>query len=345
MKILTIVTTVLLILSFIFCGILWFNLDTTRNQLRITTTQLETTEMQLNATETELAITKEQLDAAKTQLTDTEFQLSFTQNKLTNTEAELQTTVTQLSTTEKQLKETETRLVTTENLLETAKDEQKQMLSDYSSLSAQIYLRQGEDEDTREFITPKNEMVSAKVTEIAGSYSEDVNELWRDYDRLYKWVVNNIEYSSDSHTPILPPTIGGRLIWTKDFWRMPEETIEDEAGDCEDMAVLLVSLMLSYNNQGYAVWAIGISNEDSGHLAVAFPVAGNRLAILDPAGNYYTGSQQGWLQSYDINRAVNDWLSRWKQKIPGAKISCIFSNDFYREFADTEEFINWVKER
>ena len=75
---------------------------------------------------------------------------------------------------------------------------------------------------------------------------------------LYHWVVNNVEYSHDSYFPVIPEVMGSPLIWWEECWRMPAETLEDEAGDCEDMAVLLASLMLSYNNGSYAVWAIEI---------------------------------------------------------------------------------------
>ncbi len=338
-------TTIFLLIAIIFSIYKSIQLSETRDALQLAISTLELAITQLDITKTELTDTKTQLDTI-------EFKLDFTKEQLTNTEAELETALIQLTNTEHQLAETESQLVTAESQLvtaesqlEIAEDEQKEMLNQYSNLREQIYLRQGEDEDTREFITPENEMVSAKVTEIAGSYSEDVNERWRDYERLYKWVVNNIEYSSDSHTPILPQTIGGKLIWTKDFWRMPEETIEDEAGDCEDMAVLLASMMINYNSDRYSVWAIKIKNEEGGHLAVAFPVAGDKLTILDPAGNYYTGYLTGRLSSLSIDAAVNDWLSKWRQKMPNAQIVGVFSKDFYREFSSKEEFKEWVRER
>lgn len=338
-------TTIFLLIVIIFSIYKSIQLSETRDALQLAISTLELAKTQLDITKTELTNTK-------TQLATIEFKLDFTKEQLTNTEAELETALIQLTNTEHQLAETESQLVTAESQLvtaeyqlEIAEDEQEQMLSDYSSLSAEIYLRQGENKDTQEFITPNNPIVSTKVTEITGSYSEDVNERWRDYERLYKWVLNNIEYSSDSHTPILPQTIGGELRWTKDFWRMPEETIEDEAGDCEDMAVLLASMMINYNGDRYSVWAIKIKNGDSGHLAVAFPVAGNKLTILDPAGNYYTGCQVRDLRSDDTNRAINDWLSHWSKEMPDAEIKVIFSNDFYREFSSTEEFKEWVRER
>jgi len=338
MKAFNVVTIIILL---IFCGVIVFQraeLNDTKDQLMLTKLNLDITKSQLDTTETKLNNIKQQLISA-------ELQLNNTQIQLVTAETELQTTAKQLSNAEYQLEETESQLVTTEYQLEIAEDEQKQMQNQYSNLREQINLRFGQGEDCQEFITPDNENISAKANEIAGNYSDDTNELWRDYEKLYRWVVNNIEYSNDSRFPFIPATLGSDPVWRQECWRMPDETLVDEVGDCEDMALLLASLMLSYNNQGYAVWAITISNEDGGHLAVAFPVAGDKLTILDPAGNYYTGYFSGRLRSDDINRAVNDWLSHWKKEMPNAEISSIFSNKLYREFSNTEEFINWVKER
>ncbi len=219
------------------------------------------------------------------------------------------------------------------------------MLNDYSELREQINIRLGKEQDTQSFITPDDSEVSAKVQEITGDYSEDVNELWRDYERLYRWVVKNIGYNEDSYTPFLPDVMNGNLRWAHEFWRMPAETLDDKVGDCEDMAVLLASMLSNYNQGDYAVWALGIKNKDTAHLAVAFPVEGNKLTILDPAGNYYTGYYSGGLRADDTAVAVSAWLSHWAKEMPSAQIDEVFSNEFYREFSSTDEFINWVRTR
>ena len=337
MKTSIVLITILLILSLIFCGILWANLGITRDELSITSIQLTDVQAQLD-------VKKNELNNTKMRLSTIELLLDDAQVKLADTETQLQTNKLQLITTQSQLQENKAQLSAVQTQLSEVKNENTQMLNQYSDLRKQINLRLGQGQDSQEFITPDNDKVTAKADEIAGVYSEDNNELWRDYERLYRWVINNIKYSYDSYLPVIPAIISNNLTWVKEFWRMPVETLEDEVGDCEDMAVLLASLMLSYNNQDFSVWAIELKNEDSAHLAVAFPVSGNNLVILDPAGNYYTGHWNLYLQSFDINRAVNDWLSHWAQKIPSAHISGVFSNKLYREFASTDEFINWAKD-
>jgi len=266
------------------------------------------------------------LDDTQTQLVDTEVQLSMTKTQLDTTKTQLGVTTIQL---------------------ETAKNENSEMLNQYASLKGQVNVRLGDTpEDRQSFINPTNSLVSTKVLEITGGYSGEVSDYWRDCERLYRWVVSNISYSYDSYMPILPESISGGLIWQQDYWRMPGETLEDETGDCEDMAVLLASMLRSYNEGKYQIWVLVIRSsvpEVKGHVAVAFPVEGGKLAILDPAGNYYTG-QYGSLQSESVSIAVNNWLSHWQSEMPGAEIVGVFSEDVYEEFSSTDEFIAWAQE-
>ncbi len=322
-KRLFIVVIILFVSSSAFGGYFWYQLNVTRNQLADTEVQLDNT----------LA----ELDNTKAQLTDTETLLDTTQTQLVDTEA-------QLGTTKAQLVDVETQLDVTKTQLETAKNENSQMLNQYADLKKQIGVRLGDTpEDRQNFINPSNSLVSAKVLEITGGYSGGTNDYWRDCERLYQWVVNNISYSSDSYMPILPETISDGLVWQQDYWRMPEETLGDETGDCEDMALLLTSMLRSYNEGKYRVWVLRIRSGASGHLAVAFPVQGGRLTVLDPAGNYYTG-QYGSLQSESASVAVNNWLSHWQREMPGAEIVGVFSEDIHKEFASTAEFITWAQE-
>ena len=311
-KRLFIVVIILFVSSSAFGGYFWYQLNVTRNQLADTKVQLDNTLVELDAT-------KVQLDNTKAQLTDTETLLDTTQTQLVNTEAQL----------------------------DIAKNENSQMLNQYASLKGQIDVRLGlTPEDKQSFITPNNSLVSAKVLEVTGGYSGDTDKYWRDCERLYRWVVSNISYSYDSYMPVLPENISGDLIWCQGHWRMPEETLGDETGDCEDMAVLLASMLLNYNEGEYAIWVLGISSnvpEYKGHMAVAFPVQGGNLAILDPAGNYYTG-QYGALQPESISIAVNNWLSHWQREMPGAEIVKVFSEDVYEEFSSTAEFVTWAQE-
>ncbi len=339
-KRLFIVVIILLVSSSAFGGYFWYQLNVTKNQLADTKVRLANTLVELDAAKVQLNNTLVELDTTKAQLTDTKTLLDTTQTQLVDTEAKLGTTKAQLDVTKTQLDMTTIQL-------ETEKNKNSQMLNQYASLKEQVNVRLGDTpEDRQSFITPNNSSVSAKVLEVTGGYSGDVSDYWRDCERLYRWVVSNISYSSDSYMPILPETISDGLVWQQDYWRMPEETLGDETGDCEDMALLLTSMLRSYNEGEYQIWVLVIQSsvpEVKGHVAVAFPVQGGRLTILDPAGNYYTG-QYGSLGSSSVSTAVNNWLSHWQNEMPGAEIVGVFSEDVYEEFSSTDEFITWAQE-
>jgi len=224
--------------------------------------------------------------------------------------------------------------------------EQLRMLSGYANLKKQIELRLGIRQDGQCFITPDDPEISAKVQEITEGYSEDANEFWRDHARLFRWIVQNIEYSADSPTPLLPKSINGTLEWKKDFWRMPVETMRDGTGDCEDTAVLLASMLLNYTQREYTVWIVGIQTFGStpkGHVAVALPIENNQLTIFDPATRYYTPFLTiAGLGSQEITLAVDDWLTHMEKEMLGAQIYVVFSEDLYQEFSTTKEFVDWV---
>jgi len=258
----------------------------------------------------------------------------------------------QLNLTNKQLNDTTAQLNDIKAQLDSLKPEmelkaeQEQMLSDYASLREQINLRLGFGEDSQRFITPDDPEISALVLEITEGYSEDATEFWRDYGRMFQWVIRNIEYSSDSPTPLLPESIDGALEWRNDFWRTPAETIRDETGDCEDLSALLASMLLNYNQRRFTIWIVGIQTfgpTPKGHVAVAIPIENNQLTIFDPSGRYHTPFPHlGGIGTQEVTLAVADWTTHLQDEMPGAQVYVVFSEDFYQEFTNTQEFIDWV---
>jgi len=340
-KKLFIVAVILLVVCITLSGLLGYFLNNTSRLLEDAKVQLLNTGIELDISKEQLSHTKTLLDTAETRLVDIETQLD-------TTETELNVTKEQLVNVTTQLQSTRNLLTSTQSSLETEQNNNIQMTNQYTSIREQINVRLALTPQIKQsYLMPGSPVISGKVQEITGGYSENVTEYWQDFDRLYRWVVNNISYSSDSYIPFLPETISGEFVWSKECWRTPEETMEDETGDCEDMAVLLASMLRSYNEGKYDVWILKIlpSTPDApGHAAVAFPVAGGNLTILDPAGNYYTGYPYGTLRSESTSVAVNQWLSHWRNDMPGAEIVAMFSETDYQEFSGTAEFIAWSKE-
>jgi len=335
------VAAVLVVLCITIAVFLWYGLQDTEKRLVHTQVQLADNTTELADAEWQLASTETLLDTAETQLVDTEAQLGTTR-------AQLDVAMDQLAMTTARLDTTNTELALARSQLGTAENENTQTLGQYARLRNQISIRLGlTPEDKQSFMTPDNPLVSARVQEITGGYSEDVDEYWRDCELLYRWVVDNISYSYDSHMPVLPEDISGELTWWQSCWRLPQETLEDETGDCEDMATLLASMLRSYDEGSYEVWVLSIYSSDPelpGHAAVAFPVAGGKLTILDPAGNYYTGYPYRSLRSERASVAVSRWFSHWEDDLPGARIVEAFSETDYQEFSSTAEFLAWLPE-
>jgi len=265
-------------------------------------------------------------------------QLYFANGQLSQTSA-------QLEAASKQLEDTKAQLNTIMSETELAADHE-QMLSDYANLREQINLRLGFGEDCQRFITPDEPEIWAKVLEITGGYSPDTVELWKDYGRMFQWILRNIEYSADSPTPLLPESISGTLGWRNDFWRMPVETIRDGVGDCEDLSVLLASMLLSYNQRRSSIWILGIQTFGStpkGHVAVALPIENHQLTIFDLSARYYTPFQDlGGIGTQEVSLAIDAWLTHLKKEMHGAQVYIVFSEDFYQEFSNTQEFIDWM---
>ncbi|MGQ9478653.1 MAG: transglutaminase-like domain-containing protein [Thermoproteota archaeon] len=219
----------------------------------------------------------------------------------------------------------------------------------YSSLKKQVNNRQGCGEDRMMFVTPDDPEVCSLVVKITGGWRNPSGweEFWSDVKTMYDWVVNNINYSYDSPFPVLPD-YGGVLKWREEVFRFSNETIRSKTGDCEDQAVLLSSMIRNYVQKKYKVWCVEIDLEKDrglyGHVAVALPVEGGRLTIMDPSGNYYTKGVGMVLGSKEASVTLQDWFSHWQaQGYRNIRVINVFSDKVYREFSSNQEFIEYVK--
>lgn len=199
----------------------------------------------------------------------------------------------------------------------------------------------------KSFITPTDSVVKNKVVQITGGWSDssDWNEYWSDVKKMYDWVVNNIEYRSDGLFPMIPTTPSGYLEYRTEVWQFPSETLDLMQGDCEDMALLLTSMIKSYDGGKYWTECIVIGGSGGGHVGVQLPVSGDKLTILDPAGNYYTQTY-GSIDSKDISTEINNWLNYWKAEMGSdVRVEQVFSNTLDKSFSSTSEYTSWMYSR
>jgi hypothetical protein len=199
-----------------------------------------------------------------------------------------------------------------------------------------------------EFITPNDSQTNSLVMQITGKMvsAQGWEKYWRDIKTLYNWVINNIQYREDSLYPMLPTDPSGKIIFINEMWQFPNETISLRAGDCEDMAILLCSMILCYNLNSYTTECIMISGSGGGHMGVQIPVADNKLIILDPAGRYYTSNSEENITPKDIAIEISAWLNYWKEKAgEDVHVTRVFSNTLDKEFTSTSEYILWMTNR
>ncbi len=125
--------------------------------------------------------------------------------------------------------------------------------------------------------------------------------------------------------------------------QFPNQTLDLGRGDCDDMAILLCSMIYCYSNMENEVECIAITQ----HMAVYIPVAGDEICILDPSGHYYTntGFPLYEITSKDISNEVHDWLDYWSYKIEYPNVDWIFSEYIWEAFWDTDIFISWLYDR
>ena len=89
--------------------------------------------------------------------------------------------------------------------------------------------------DLREWITPPDSQEIREVIEgLKLPHSKSSGEFDFRAHKIWNYVVDNIKYRSDELGQKKP-----------DFWQFPAETLALEAGDCEDCAFLMATLLLA----------------------------------------------------------------------------------------------------
>jgi hypothetical protein len=130
--------------------------------------------------------------------------------------------------------------------------------------------------DLREWISPSDSGVVKSVIAGLGLPADKGKGAFdRRAQAVWRYVVENIEYVGDAEAQ-------RRL----DFWQFPAETIALGAGDCEDCAFLLASLLLASGVSPFCVRVVFgvLKREDGDQAAHAWPVykdEGGRWRLLE----------------------------------------------------------------
>lgn len=218
--------------------------------------------------------------------------------------------------------------------------------SSYKQLKLEIDQRQGRPNPCI-FITPNDPSVAQVVRNITGGWSDTSNltEFWYDVHRMFYWIVEKpFLFNRDTFYPILPSEPWGSVRYKEEVWLFPNETLSFGWGDCEDQAILLCSMILSYEgqNQKFPVECItfigGGDDLMKGHTAVQISHKGN-LTLLDTTIVYFTSDHAGKVTAKSVSIEINNYFRNHVTYL------VVFSDSLIKIFASIDEYIQWMESR
>jgi hypothetical protein len=243
------------------------------------------------------------------------------------------------------------RLQALQELYVNLKEEYDQYVADYQKLRNMTELRLMHG-DLRVLITPSDPEVVNLTRSIVGKSLDDNNSdiNWGDIKALYDWVNNNIKYREDGLYPSLPESPVDletkSLEQTDQMAQLPNETLALKQGDCEDTAVLLVSMLRAYFNYRYTAECVWITGASAGHVGVMIPFSGDKVVILDPVRDYYSHNTLGDIALNSASTEIYNWMNIWRPSLGNdVHVYRVFSDYVDKSFDTTEDFLNWMYSR
>jgi len=114
----------------------------------------------------------------------------------------------------------------------------------------------------------------ASAEQFSANFSSTNEELLIE---LFKWIQLNTYYQYDPYIPLYEY---GKY---PNIWKLPNETIAEKGGDCEDLALLVYSVL---KDKGIQAWLIFWENGTSGGHVSVLAKANGKWYIVDPAGEW-----------------------------------------------------------
>lgn len=200
---------------------------------------------------------------------------------------------------------------------------------------------------TQRLIDP-DRVMGYVLSRVVGRLYDPNHPEWLDEDieQIYLWVKDNIINSYDTYFPdieVVYVNISGKLYpkeikftLHREYVQNPEETLTRRAGDCEDQAILVTSMLQAYLQRlGEAYMVCVISMEyDITHCASIAIVQGT-VYVLDTAMEYFDKD----VNAYNVIRswlAYIDFDPQYVDKV------MVVNDNFYQVFRGINEFIAWL---
>jgi hypothetical protein len=187
----------------------------------------------------------------------------------------------QIAETEYLLLQIEEKISETETLILQEEKTQKEIQHKIDGLNAKKSEIEGEVKqyrtlavnDPRVLITVDDPVVGAKVEEITTPYSTPGQTQYA----LFAYVRDEIEYTTEGN-PKKWEYPRSFLQFKSDFWQLPRETIEWGKGDCEDLAILMCTLLraegVGASHVRIVLGAVDFGGGQSGHAWIELKMNG-----------------------------------------------------------------------
>ena len=267
----------------------------------------------------------------------------FEENKLIAIQNEydsLENTYNSLQSEHNSLTDNYNKLQTTYSSLQTKynslQSSYNALQSSFNSYKNTVEVRYGEGADCKKFITPNHPSVISATT-TALKHSSDGDLSWDDMKTINNWVGANIKYNHD--------TFNGNY---EECWLYPSETLSRGYGDCEDHALLMVSMCKAEGPAPW-LWCSIIKLQDGGaHMCVFVKVVGGELFIFDPTDRpqYFFGwlIREAW--NSGTSKPVYQALQQYQNECYNGQtitVLKIFNEETYYTFNSNQEFYNfWI---
>lgn len=187
-----------------------------------------------------------------------------------------------------------------------------------------------------------NEQELDKIGNIVREITDESEDTWYNYQKIWDYVDDNIEYAYDIEVPYIGSYhyitydevkcyVDFEVKIASNYIQTPAFTLEKQQGDCEDQAILLYGMIKYYfrNIYGtiYNIYLVRLElGEGSGHFAVFMPVQDGNICILDPAGNYAT-TRYGYLTQKTASFELNEYNNKWSDQGYISKIEIYWVDD------------------
>lgn len=215
-------------------------------------------------------------------------------------------------------------------------DDYDTLQSDFNDYKEMVNSRLPVGSERKNFVTPDNHVVRSRASSILdGGFDNDLS--LAEIGHINDWVHHNIEYDHDVY-------IDDNNNIREEFWQYPSETLNLGHGDCEDKALLALSLCLAQEKVGW-IYCAWVQLEKDGkwenHLCIFVDIQGDKLRIVDPTFDETDWANGGWESTEDRSETSNLHNYYDETGFDGIRVKALFNHQTYRSFSSNSEFFNW----